>query len=71
MQNALRSRFVLPLPSFILHRYTADFIAVIHNAPGNRAHGAEGQNRSCSFKWAATQEKIPASGDAFSHFHAR
>ena len=30
MQRILRSRFVLPLPSFILHRYTALFMAVIH-----------------------------------------
>jgi hypothetical protein len=30
MQNVVRSQFVLPLPSFILHRYTAVFIAVIH-----------------------------------------
>ena len=26
--------------------------------PRNRAHGAEGQNRSCSNKWAAKQEKF-------------
>jgi len=25
----------------------------------NRAHGAEGQNRSPSIKWAAKQEKLP------------
>ena len=30
MQNPTPSRFVLPVPSFILHRYTAVFIAVIH-----------------------------------------
>ena len=24
----------------------------------NRAHGADGQNRSCSIKWAAKQEKF-------------
>jgi len=30
MQNVVRPQFVLPLPSFILHRYTAVFIAVIH-----------------------------------------
>jgi hypothetical protein len=27
-------------------------------APGNRAHGAAGQNRSRSIKWAAKQEKF-------------
>src|SRR5271167_4427883 len=26
--------------------------------PRNRAHGAVGQNRSCSIKWAAKQEKF-------------
>src|SRR6266576_727953 len=26
--------------------------------PRNRAHGAVGQNRSCSIKWAAKQEKV-------------
>jgi hypothetical protein len=26
--------------------------------PGNRAHAAEGQNRSCSIKWAAKVEKF-------------
>src|ERR1039458_9310705 len=26
--------------------------------PRNRAHGAAGQNRSCSIKWAAKQEKF-------------
>src|SRR6267143_3935736 len=26
--------------------------------PRNRAHGAEGQNRSCSINWAAKQEKF-------------
>ena len=26
--------------------------------PRNRAHGAEGQNKSCLFKWAAKQEKF-------------
>src|ERR1700686_1981867 len=26
--------------------------------PHNRAHGAVGQNRSCSIKWAAKQEKF-------------
>ena len=26
--------------------------------PGNRAHGAVGQNRSCSIKWAEKQEKF-------------
>jgi hypothetical protein len=26
--------------------------------PRNRAHGAVGQNRSCSIKWAAKQEKL-------------
>ena len=26
--------------------------------PCNRAHGADGQNRSCSIKWAAKQEKF-------------
>jgi len=26
--------------------------------PSNRAPGAEGQNRSCSNRWAAKQEKI-------------
>ena len=30
MQNVVRSQFVLPLPSFIRHRYTSVFIAVIH-----------------------------------------
>ena len=30
MQNAPRSRFVLPLPSFVLHPYTAIFIAAVH-----------------------------------------
>jgi hypothetical protein len=28
------------------------------NRPSNRALGAEGQNRSCSNKWAAKQEKL-------------
>jgi hypothetical protein len=27
-------------------------------APSNRAHGAAGQNRSCSMKWAAKVEKF-------------
>ena len=27
------------------------------NVSSNRAHGADGQNRSCSIKWAAKQEK--------------
>ena len=27
--------------------------------PSNRAHGAAGQNRSCSIDWAAKQEKLP------------
>jgi hypothetical protein len=26
--------------------------------PGNRAHGAEGQNRSCSIKWAEKAENF-------------
>jgi hypothetical protein len=26
--------------------------------PSNRAHGAEGQNRPCSTRWAAKQEKL-------------
>jgi hypothetical protein len=26
--------------------------------PGNRANGAEGQNRFCSIRWAAKQEKF-------------
>src|ERR1700692_232461 len=26
--------------------------------PRNQAHGAVGQNRSCSIKWAAKQEKV-------------
>jgi len=26
--------------------------------PGNRAQGAVGPNRPCSFKWAASQEKL-------------
>jgi hypothetical protein len=30
MQSVKHSQFVLPLPSFTLHRYTAVFIAVIH-----------------------------------------
>jgi hypothetical protein len=30
MQSTLPSRFVLPLPSFVLHRYTAIVIAAIH-----------------------------------------
>ena len=30
MQGTLPSRFVLPLPSFVLHRYTAIVIAAIH-----------------------------------------
>lgn len=30
MQSNLPSRFVLPLPSFVLHRYTAVVIAVVH-----------------------------------------
>ncbi len=29
-QGALPSRFVLPLPDFVLHRYTAVVIAVVH-----------------------------------------
>src|SRR5215469_16537566 len=31
----------------------------------NRAPGAEGQNRSCSFKWAEKQEKIQPLGLCF------
>jgi hypothetical protein len=27
-------------------------------APSNRAHGAAGQNRSCSMKWAAKVENL-------------
>ena len=30
MQKIPASPFVLPLPGFVLHRYTAVFIAVIH-----------------------------------------
>ena len=30
MQNAPPSRFVLPLPSFVLHPYTAVIIAIVH-----------------------------------------
>jgi hypothetical protein len=30
MQSTLPSRFVLPLPGFLLHRYTAVFLAGIH-----------------------------------------
>jgi hypothetical protein len=30
MQRTLSSRFVLPLPSFVLHRYTAIAIAALH-----------------------------------------
>jgi hypothetical protein len=33
--------------------------------PRNRAHGAVGQNKSRSIKWAAKQEKFPAEGDVF------
>jgi len=34
--------------------------------PRNRAHGAVGQNRSCSIKWAAKQEKfLPREGCFF------
>jgi hypothetical protein len=33
--------------------------------PRNRAHGAAGQNRSRSIKWAEKQEKFPAEGDVF------
>ena len=34
-------------------------------APRNRAHGAVGQNRSCSIKWAAKQEKFQPTGTCF------
>ncbi|SRR5579871_4219423 len=30
MQSSLPFRFALPLPSFVMHRYTAILIAVIH-----------------------------------------
>ena len=30
MQSSLPSQFVLPLPSFVLHRYTAVVIAAVH-----------------------------------------
>jgi len=30
MQRTLLSRFVLPLPGFVLHRYTAVVIAAVH-----------------------------------------
>ena len=30
MQNIAGSQFVLPFPGFLLHRYTAVFIAVVH-----------------------------------------
>ena len=33
--------------------------------PRNRAHGAVGQNRSCSIKWAAKQEKFRPTGKCF------
>jgi hypothetical protein len=33
--------------------------------PGNRANGAAGQNRSCSFKEAAKQEKLQPQGRFF------
>jgi hypothetical protein len=43
--------------------------------PGNRAHGAEGQNRSCSIKWAEKAENFSRGGVFFltfpfrEHFH--
>jgi|SRR5260370_24514315 len=33
--------------------------------PGNRANGAAGQNRSCSFKGAAKEEKLQPQGRFF------
>src|SRR5215470_6120181 len=33
--------------------------------PSNRAHGAAGQNRSCSLKWAVKQEKLRPSQKCF------
>jgi len=35
------------------------------SASSNRAHGAVGQNRSCSFTWAAKQEKFQPQGTLF------
>src|ERR1700751_1563199 len=32
---------------------------------GNRAHGGEGQNRSCSIKWAAKVEKFRPREECF------
>jgi hypothetical protein len=36
------------------------------STPSNRAHGAVGQNRSCSFIWAAKQEQFQPQGRFFS-----
>ena len=33
--------------------------------PNNRAHGAEGQNRSCSITWAEKQEKFQPTQECF------
>ncbi len=33
--------------------------------PNNRAHGAEGQNRSCSITWAEKQEKFQPAQECF------